>query len=53
MFRKPVQVDKQQLLRRLDKAWVAFKDSGAPTTRTRRLITSAWQNRDQDAFINR
>ena len=53
-FRKSEYVDKQQLLRRLDKAWVAFKDSYAGLSESDILepgVTKAWSVRDIIAHV--
>jgi hypothetical protein len=53
-FRKPEYVDKQRLLRRLDKAWVAFKDSYAGLSESDVLepgVTKAWSVRDIIAHV--
>jgi hypothetical protein len=53
-FRRPEYVDKQQLLRRLDKAWVAFKDSYAGLSESDVLepgVTQAWSVRDIIAHV--
>jgi hypothetical protein len=53
-FRKPEYVDKQQLLRRLDKARVAFKDSYAGLSESDVLesgVTKAWSVRDIIAHV--
>jgi uncharacterized protein YecT (DUF1311 family) len=53
-FRRPEYVDKQQLLRRLDKAWVAFKDSYAGLSESDVLepgVTKAWSVRDIIAHV--
>jgi uncharacterized protein YecT (DUF1311 family) len=53
-FRRPKDVDKQQLLRRLDKAWVAFKDSYAGLSESDVLepgVTQAWSVRDIIAHV--
>jgi hypothetical protein len=47
-------VDKQQLLRRLDKAWVAFKDSYAGLSESDVLepgVTKTWSVRDIIAHV--
>jgi hypothetical protein len=47
-------VDKQQLLRRLDKAWLAFKDSYAGLSESDVLepgVTKAWSVRDIIAHV--
>jgi len=47
-------VDKQQLLRRLDKAWIAFKDSYAGLSESDVLepgVTKAWSVRDIIAHV--
>jgi hypothetical protein len=53
-FRKLEYVDTQQLLRRLDKAWVAFKDSYAGLSESDVLepgVTKAWSVRDIIAHV--
>jgi Protein of unknown function (DUF1706) len=53
-FRKPDHVDKQRLLRRLDKAWVAFNDSYAGLSESDLLepgVTKAWSVRDIIAHV--
>ena len=48
-FRKLEYVDKHQLLRRLDKAWAAFKDSYAGLSESDVLepgVTKVWSARD-------
>ena len=53
-LRKPEYVDKLQLLRRLDKAWVAFKDSYAGLSESDVLepgVTKAWSVRDIIAHV--
>ena len=53
-FRKLEYVDKQQLLRRLDKAWLAFKDSYAGLSESDVLepgVTKAWSVRDIIAHV--
>lgn len=53
-FRKPEYVDKQQLLRRLDKAWVPLKDSYAGLSESDILepgVTKAWSVRDIIAHV--
>jgi len=47
-------MDKQQLLRRLDKAWIAFKDSYAGLSESEILepgVTKAWSVRDIIAHV--
>jgi hypothetical protein len=47
-------VDRQQLLRRLDKAWIAFKDSYAGLSQSDILepgVTKAWSVRDIIAHV--
>jgi hypothetical protein len=53
-FRKLEYVDTQQPLRRLDKAWVAFKDSYAGLSESDVLepgVTKAWSVRDIIAHV--
>jgi hypothetical protein len=53
-FRNRKYVDKQQLLRRLDKAWVAFKDSYAGLSESDVLepgVTKAWSVKDIIAHV--
>ena len=54
LFEKPEYVDKQQLLRRLDWAWVAFKDSYAGLSESDVLepgVTKTWSVRDIIAHV--
>jgi hypothetical protein len=53
-FRKAADVDRQQLLRRLDKAWIAFKDSYDGLSESDVLepgVTKAWSVRDIVAHV--